>query len=55
MLGALPTVAALQVCLQAYATIPADIVAQLQQDGAHISPRRPLQARLLQMLSQLWD
>jgi hypothetical protein len=50
-LGALPTVDALQACLQAYATIPAAVVAQLQQDGATPTPRTPLQERMVQMLA----
>ncbi len=50
-LGALPTVAALQACLQAYATIPADVVAQLHRDRTTSRPRSPLQERLLQMMT----
>jgi hypothetical protein len=54
-LRALPTVDALQHCLQAYATIPADLVAQLHQDCATTRPRSPLQERLLQMLAPSRD
>ena len=50
-LGALPTVDALQHCLQAYATIPPAVRAQLHQDRANTRPRSPLQARMLQMLT----
>ena len=50
-LGALPTVAALQTCLQAYATIPVDVVVQLQQDGANTKPRSPLQERMVQIMT----
>jgi hypothetical protein len=45
---------ALQACLQAYATIPAAVVAQLHQDCATTRPRSPLQERLLQMLARDW-
>ena len=51
-LGALPTVEALQACLQAYATIPAAVVVQLQHDGATSRPRSPLQERMVQLLAQ---
>jgi hypothetical protein len=54
-LRALPTVALLQACLRGYATIPADVVAQLQQDGAHTTPRSPLQERMVQMMAQSRD
>jgi hypothetical protein len=50
-LGALPTVDALQTCLATFATIPADMVAQLQQDRATTRPRSPLQERMLQMMA----
>ncbi|MGH7751879.1 MAG: hypothetical protein ACREN5_03605 [Gemmatimonadales bacterium] len=50
-LSALPTVDALQTCLAAFATIPADVVAQLHQDGATTPPRSPLQAQMLQLLT----
>ena len=50
-LRALPTVDALQTCLEAFATIPHAVSVQLQQDCAATSPRSPLQARLLQMLT----
>jgi hypothetical protein len=51
-LRALPTVEALQACLQAYAAIPADVVAQLHQDRSNTTPRSPLQERMVQMMSQ---
>ncbi len=47
---ALTTVAALQDALQAYATLPAAVVAQLQHDQAHTPPRSALQERMLQWL-----
>jgi hypothetical protein len=47
---ALTTVAALQDALQAYATLPADVVAQLEHDQAHTTPPSALQTRLLQWL-----
>ena len=50
-LRALLTVDALQDCLQAYATIPPAVRAQLHQDRANTRPRSPLQARMLQMLT----
>jgi hypothetical protein len=50
-LGALPTVDALQTCLEAFATIPPEVSAHLQQDGASTRPRSPLQERLLQLLT----
>jgi hypothetical protein len=50
-LGALPTVDALQACLQAYATIPPEVVAQLHQECSTTPPRSPLQERLLQMMT----
>jgi hypothetical protein len=50
-LRALPTVEALQVCLQAYARIPADVVAQLHQDCRNTTPRSPLQERMVQLLT----
>jgi hypothetical protein len=50
-LGALPTVAALQTCLAAFATLPEDVMAQLRHDEATPTPRSPLQERLLQMLA----
>jgi hypothetical protein len=50
-LRALPTVAALQDCLQAYATIPPEVVAQLRKDHANTRPRSALQERMLQMLT----
>ena len=53
-LSALPTVDALQTCLEAFATIPADIVTQLQQDCATTRPRSPLQERMVQLLARLW-
>src|SRR2546430_8396029 len=48
---ALTTVAALQDALQAYVTLPAAVVAQLQHDQAHTPPRSALQERLLQWLA----
>jgi hypothetical protein len=50
-LGALPTVDALQMCLAAFATIPADVVARLHQDCATTPPRSLLQERMLQLLT----
>jgi hypothetical protein len=50
-LRALSTVAALQDCLQAYATIPPAVRAQLHQDRATRRPRSPLQEQMLQMLT----
>ena len=47
---ALTTVAALQDTLQAYATVPAAVVAQLKHDQAHTPPPSALQAHLLQWL-----
>ena len=47
---ALTTVAALQDALQAYATLPAAVVAQLQHDQASTPPRSALQEHLLQWL-----
>ena len=47
---ALTTVAALQDALQAYATLPAAVVAQLEHDQASTSPPSALQVRLLQWL-----
>ena len=47
---ALTTVAALQAALQAYATLPAAVVAQLEHDQASTSPPSALQARMLQWL-----
>ncbi len=47
---ALTTVAALQDVLQAYATLPAAVVAQLQHDQATTPPRSALQEHLLQWL-----
>jgi hypothetical protein len=47
---ALTTVAALQDALQAYATLPAAVVAQLEHDQAHTTPPSALQTRLLQWL-----
>ena len=47
---ALTTVAALQDALQAYATLPAAVVAQLEHDQAHTPPPSALQARMLQWL-----
>ena len=47
---ALTTVAALQEALQAYATLPAAVVAQLEHDQASTSPPSALQARMLQWL-----
>ena len=52
-LRALPTVDALQACLQAYATIPEEVVAQLHHDAATTTPRTPLQERMVQMLARL--
>jgi len=49
---ALTTVAALQEVLQAYATLPAAVVAQLEHDQAHTSPPSALQVRLLQWLRE---
>ena len=46
----LTTVAALQDALQAYATLPAAVVAQLEHDQAHTPPPSALQAHLLQWL-----
>ena len=48
---ALTTVAALQDALQAYATLPAEVVAQLQHDQATTRPRSALQEHMLQWLS----
>ena len=48
---ALTTVSALQDALQAYATLPAAVVAQLQHDQATTQPRSALQERLLQWLA----
>jgi hypothetical protein len=50
-LRALPTVEALQDRLCAYATIPPEVVVQLQQDGATPTPRTPLQERMVQVLT----
>lgn len=50
-LRALPTVEALRNCLQAYATIPPEVVAQLRQDHATTRPRSLLQERMLQLLT----
>jgi hypothetical protein len=47
---ALTTVAALQEALQAYATLPAAVVAQLEDDQASSPPPSALQVRLLQWL-----
>ena len=47
---ALTTVAALQDALQAYATLPAAVVAQLEHDQASTPPPSALQARMLQWL-----
>ena len=47
---ALTTVAALQEALQAYATLPAAVVAQLEHDQASTSPPSALQVRLLRWL-----
>lgn len=47
---ALTTVAALQDALQAYATLPAAVVAQLEHDQASTSPPSALQVRLLRWL-----
>ena len=47
---ALTTVEALQDTLQAYATLPAAVVAQLEHDQASTSPPSALQAHLLQWL-----
>jgi hypothetical protein len=55
VLGALPTVDALQTCLAAWAQIPPEIIAQLQQDCVNTRSRSPLQERLLQMLSPSRD
>jgi len=49
-LQAITTVATLQDALQAYATMPADVVALLQHDQATTSPRSALQERMLQWL-----
>ena len=46
----LTTVAAFQDALQAYATLPAAVVAQLEHDQANTSPPSALQARMLQWL-----
>jgi hypothetical protein len=51
-LSALPTVDALQTCLAAFATIPADVVTQLQQDRITTTPRTPLQERMVQLLAR---
>ena len=48
---ALTTVAALQAALQAHATLPAAVAAQLEHDQAHTPPPSALQTRLLQWLS----
>ena len=42
--------AALQEALQAYATLPAAVVVQLEDDQASTSPPSALQARMLQWL-----
>ena len=47
---ALTTVAALQDALQAYATLPTAVVAQLEHDQANTSPPSALQVHLLQWL-----
>lgn len=47
-LQAITTVAALQDALQAYATMPAEVVARLQHDQATTPPRSALQERMLQ-------
>ena len=47
---ALTTVAALQDAIQAYATLPAAVVAQLEHDQASTPPPSALQVRLLQWL-----
>jgi hypothetical protein len=47
---ALTTVAALQDALQAYATLSAAVVAQLEHDQVHTPPPSALQTRLLQWL-----
>ena len=47
---ALTAVAALQDALQAYATLPTAVVAQLEHDQASTSPPSALQVRLLQWL-----
>jgi hypothetical protein len=47
---ALTTVAALQDALQAYATLPAAVVAQLAHDQASTPPPSALQVRMLQWL-----
>ena len=49
---ALTTVAALQEVLQAYATLPAAVVAQLEHDQAHTAPPSALQVRMLQWLRE---
>ncbi len=47
---AITTLAGLQDALQAYATLPAEVVARLQHDQARTPPRSALQARMLQWL-----
>jgi hypothetical protein len=54
-LSALPTVDALQTCLAVFATIPADVVTQLQQDRITTTPRSLLQERMVQMLAPSRD
>ena len=49
---ALTAVAALQAALQAYATLPAAVVAQLEHDQASTPPPSALQVRLLQWLRE---
>ena len=48
---ALTIVAALQTALQAYATLPAAVAAQLEHDQEHTPPPSALQTRMLQWLS----
>ena len=49
---ALTTVAALQDALQAYATLPAAVVAQLEHDQASTPPPSALQVQMLQWLRE---
>ena len=48
----LTTVAALQDALQAYATLPAAVVAQLEHDQASTPPPSALQVQMLQWLRE---
>ena len=48
---AITSLAHLQDALQAYATLPAEVVARLQHDQARTPPRSALQEQMLQWLS----